>query len=235
MFHECYLIDRALEKEPAKRKKAGLGEVSSPVTISVAGMIRCSEAGLVLPFFAGEPTSYGPETCPDPESLEERVRHQACDATVAMQEWVNPQEAMVNRPHRLNLAQLAQWGRCVRSVEAHQETRHVRMRRWHVSANCDVKLTQLAGNDFMAFAGVLIFDPKHVGRQVLAKLLMKPTGIGGRGGQCGGVTTFVNQLLGVDVGHGFESEITYFLFAPKGIRQGVFNVLGVGAVTFDEV
>ena len=107
MFHECYLIDRAFEKEPAKRKKAGLGEVSAPVTISVAGMIRRSDEGFVLRFCAGEPTSNRPEARPDPESLEEGVGHQACDAAVAIQKRMDPQEAMVNRPDRLNLAQSA--------------------------------------------------------------------------------------------------------------------------------
>ena len=106
-FHERYLIDRTLEKELAKRKKAGLGELSAPVTISVAGMIRCSEAGLVLRFFACEPTRNRPEACPDSESLEESVGHQACDAAVAIQKRMDPQETMVNRPDRLNLAQSA--------------------------------------------------------------------------------------------------------------------------------
>ena len=84
-----------------------MGEVSAPVTISVAGMIRCSEAGLVLRFFACEPTSNRPEACPDPESLEECVGHQACDAAVAVKKWMDPQKAMVNGPDSLNLVQSA--------------------------------------------------------------------------------------------------------------------------------
>ena len=106
-FHEGYLIDRALEKELAKRKKAGLGQVPAPVTVSVAGLICCSESGFVLRFFAREPTRDRPEGCPYPEPLEERVRHQSRDAAIAIQKRMDPKEAMVDRAHRLNLAQTA--------------------------------------------------------------------------------------------------------------------------------
>ncbi len=151
-LHEGYLIDRALEKEPAKRKKAGLGQVSAPVKVSAAGMICCSESGFVLRFFAREPTSNRPEGCPYPEPLEERVRHQSRDAAIAIQKRMDPQEAMVNRAYRQNLAQTAQLGRSVCLVKARQETRHAFIRRRHVLANSYINASQLTGNNFVTFA-----------------------------------------------------------------------------------
>ena len=102
-------------------------------------------------------------------------------------------------------------------------------------ANCYVNTSQLTGNNFMAFALGLIFNPKHVGWQVLAKPPVQPAGISGRGWPNGRIVTFVNQLLGVNVGHGLMLEIALFRFAREVVRQGTLNISRMGVVTFDKV
>ena len=102
-------------------------------------------------------------------------------------------------------------------------------------ANCHVSASQLAGNNFMAFAGVLVANPQHIGRQMFAKPLMQPAGISGRGRPCGWVATFVDQLLDVNVGHGLQLEVVHFRLVRKISFQGTFNVPRMGVVTFDKV
>ncbi len=112
-FHERHLIDRTLEKRPAKREQAYLGEIFTPIAVAGWRMIRCRQASLVLRLFTCKTASDGPKARPGPEPFQRCVRHRRCDATVAVKSGVDPQETMMNSHPRIEFgAAVSMVGKC---------------------------------------------------------------------------------------------------------------------------
>ena len=91
-----------VEKEFAELNQAPLGESTAAVAIALARRIGLGEQRLVTRFFTREPTRHGPKARPDTEPLEQGMRHQPRDSSIAVEKGMDPQEAVVDRADRLD-------------------------------------------------------------------------------------------------------------------------------------
>ncbi len=109
------------------------------------------------------------------------MRHQARDTPVAVEERVDPEEAMMHRSDRLDLPDTRQ-ADAVGFIEPGQESRKGAGWRRPMPTNLDIPLAKAPRNNGKALAGVRVLDPAQFFRQSLAEFLMQPTGIVGRRG-----------------------------------------------------
>jgi hypothetical protein len=97
IFHEFNLVDAQFQKEPCESGKSFFTQIAAPIEIISAGLIAIGEMIFVLYYIAGETPCDRPYSACI-ESLEKRrVENQSCDAPVAIEKWVYPQQAVMRR------------------------------------------------------------------------------------------------------------------------------------------
>src|SRR5665213_448688 len=98
------------------------------------------------------------------------MRHQARNAAIAVEKWVNPDEAVMRcrrRDYGFGLSEGA-----INLFETFQEARHSGRADGDVIADFDIGVTQFTGDYFQAFLRYRVFDPEKIVGQQFAKAAM---------------------------------------------------------------
>ena len=151
--HETDLVDRSVEEEPAERNKAPFGEVASAIVIALPRPVGLGQQRLITRLATRKPAGHRPKAGSDAEPFKERMRHQTRDASIAVEEGMDPQEAVVDRPNCLYFPQVAERWLLVGVIEPRHEPRQVAMFGRHMEADLDIVLAPLARNDWQLLTG----------------------------------------------------------------------------------
>lgn len=162
--HETNLVDRTVEKEDAEFDEAPLGEIAPTVTIALARPIGPGQKRRVTRLITRKPARDRPKPRPHIKPLEQSMRHQSRHPPIAVEEGMDPQEPVVHRTYRLDLAQFAQRWRLVCAIESRHEERKVAIRGRDVPVNFDIVLPPFAWDDRQLLAGALVGHPQHLRR-----------------------------------------------------------------------
>src|SRR5215469_3245981 len=105
-MHKLHLVNANLQKKPAEFSQPSRGQIPAPVQVITAGLIRIHQELSVTADIASQSAGDRPQAASHSEPLENRVRHQARHASVAVIERMNPKKPMVSRCYRNDLAYL---------------------------------------------------------------------------------------------------------------------------------
>jgi hypothetical protein len=96
-FHERNLIDACAEVEVRECGEGLFAQVSSTVDVIAALLVAVCKVLLIGIDMAGEASGYGPHGTGAQVLQQDRVGHEASDATIAIDERMNPQDAVMGR------------------------------------------------------------------------------------------------------------------------------------------
>jgi hypothetical protein len=94
-FHEVDLVDAGREEVAAEFRKACQSEIATAVEVAVSRIVRGLQHGLVVSDATRQATRNRPEFGSHVQFAQQCVREQPRHATVAVQEGVDPSQAMV--------------------------------------------------------------------------------------------------------------------------------------------
>ena len=96
-LQEVHLVEADLQKEPCERGQRFLAQVAASVDVVPARRVAVGEMALVGAFVPRQPAGDGPDAARLQALEQHGVGHQPRHAAVAVQEGVNPQQAVVRR------------------------------------------------------------------------------------------------------------------------------------------
>lgn len=158
---------------------------------------------------------------------------QAGDAAVAVEKWVDPEQAVVDGCGGEDGFRFA--GLAVDLGEALQKTGDGAGADGDVVADADVAVAKLTGNNGDAFLRRGVFGPEQIRGEEFAEATVDFADSFLRCGLLGGECAGVDPLLDGDVGGCFALEIALVGVGAEVVVEGAFDVDGVGVAAFDEV
>src|SRR5207247_1658983 len=96
-LHEADLVEAGFEEELRERRQGFFAQSASPVEIIASRRVAGGKVPLVAVFIAGEATRNRPDAACIKRLQQDSVRHQPRYASVAVEERVNPQQAVMRR------------------------------------------------------------------------------------------------------------------------------------------
>ncbi len=220
-----------------RKKRVNSARVSSlrlPAAVEIVApwQVAGGEVALVGIDVAGEAARDRPDGAGIERFQQRGVRHQPRDAAVAVEERVNPGEAVMcrrRRKDRLGLAELA-----VDLFEALQKARHGGRADGDVPADRDIAVAQFAGDDLDLFFRRRVFDPEQIFGQQFAEAAMDfADGVRRDGAAL--ETAAVDPLLDRDVRFGLELEVALLAVLAVVVLEGALDIDRVRVVPFDQV
>jgi hypothetical protein len=161
------------------------------------------------------------------------MRHQPCDAAIAIEEWMYPQKPMMgsgNREDRICLSEIA-----VDLCKAAQEAGHGARTDGHVMANANISFAQLAGYDSLTFLRRRIFYPKKIVRKQFAESPVRFTDSLGAERADSFEAAFIDPSLDRNMGRRFELEIPFLSVLAVVVSECSLDVHRVRIMTLDEI
>ena len=159
-FHEFDLVEAGLEEETREGCEILLAEVPSAVEIAVALGVTSGKMSSVGVYVSGEAARDRPDATRIQRLQEYRMRHQTCDATIAIEKRVNPEQTVMRGRGGDDGLRPAQVG--VGALELVKKSRYRIRTDRHVSADLDVALAKGAGYDSRSLARVRIHDHEEL-------------------------------------------------------------------------
>src|SRR5207248_691839 len=95
-LHEADLIDARFQEKTREFDQFLLAQIAAAVQVVAARQIACREVSFVGSYIASKPARNGPHAAGIEKIKQHRMRHQASHATIAVQEWVYPEQSMVS-------------------------------------------------------------------------------------------------------------------------------------------
>ncbi len=93
--HKAYLVQTNLEEIAGERNQFFLGKRTAPVQIVASGQVRVAEPRVVLLVGACQPAHRRPQAVRQPHRVQDKMRMKAGDASVAVDERMDPGQAMM--------------------------------------------------------------------------------------------------------------------------------------------
>ena len=231
-LHEVHLVDAHAQKKSREFRQRLFAEMTPSVQIVAAGQVA---GGKPLPVFADaarKAAGNRPQAARVQRTAQNGMRHQPRHAPVAVEEGVNPQQAVMGSgrgENRVRLAETAIGGR-----ETLQETGHGARAHGAMPADPDMAFAQRAGHDPDALLRVRLFDPEQVVGQVLAKPAVDFHEALGREGAVLQPAA-VDPFLDVDMGPGLELQGPLFGFGAVVFPERAFDIDRMGVVALNQV
>jgi hypothetical protein len=148
---------------------------------------------------------------------------------------VDPQEAVMNRANRLDLAEAVKRWRAISAVEARQEARYITVIRGRMAPDLDIMDAPSARYHGDALASAWMSNPSHLGRQPRAEFFMEPGGIGGGSRPDVGIASGIDQVLDMDVGDRLALKVAALGISRKIIGKRALDIARMGGMAFDKV
>jgi hypothetical protein len=100
VLHELHLVDAELQKKSRKIGKRFFAQITPPIEIVPAGPIAVGKMAFVRRDISGETACNRPDATGIQTPEKSRMGYQSCDASIAVEERMYPQQAVMRRGSR---------------------------------------------------------------------------------------------------------------------------------------
>src|SRR5215469_10921934 len=154
------------------------------------------------------------------------MRHEPCDAAVAVEKRVNPYETVMRRRSREDGLGLSEFA--VNLLEPSQETRHSTRADGGVLADLDIMIARRTREHS------LVFDSEKILGQQFAKAVVDfADRVGGKGAAF--EATRVDPLLDSNVRSSLKLEVAFFCVLAVVVFKGALDIDRMRVVSFDQI